>query len=98
VLIPQECHKLPHENPLAALLGLRSPIVTVRRAAQSSRTHCEDKHRFGRERGRREGRRPRQLHAVLGEDLVTISSDVDERCDNVMPLVCGLFEAYHLAN
>jgi hypothetical protein len=87
------------------LLEGRGPIVTVQRPAQSCANHRSDQRRGGHSggggQGQRQGRRWRQLQAVIGCDRVTISSDLDREADEpataVISLLAGLNAAYALS-
>lgn len=108
MLLTADSHRLPHEHALAVLLEGRAPITRVHRLASSSSTHWQEHPEFGKGRGRRgqghggqQGRRLRQFTARMGQELITISSDADERHDEaftprVSTLLSGLDEAYRI--
>lgn len=110
MLVTADSHRLPHEHALAVLLEGRTPITRVHRLASSSSTHWQEHPEFGKGRGGRgqgqgqsgqQGRRLRQYSARVGQELITISSDADERRDEaftprINTLLCGLDEAYRI--
>ena len=107
MLLTADSHRLPHEHALAVLLEGRTPVATVQRLAPSSSTHWQEHPEFGKGKGRgqgqggQQGRRLRQYSAQVGQELITISSDADERSDEaftprVSTLLCGLDEAYRI--
>ena len=102
MLIPHECHKIPHESPLQCLLSGRQVLVAPISASFQSRTSTRHEHKdFGQRKrgsgGGRQRRSPlRQLHALLGVDEVIFSAAVDgpDESGGLDSLLVGLCQSY----